>query len=808
MKKSNRHLFIYLIMAIVTVLTSVAFFGCSKNESKNEEPIYNLQYRAEVGGYIAGNKTQKVLRGQNGDEITAVADNEYEFVKWSDGVPDAVRRDFCVQSDLDVTAIFTPFKYEVRYCAEEGGYIEGVTTQIIDYYSETQEVTAVPYDGYVFKEWSDGLTTDKRIDFHIRESVIKTAVFRKKELSVRYFAGECGKIVGQDFQSIIYGESGTEVRAVPLIGYKFEKWSDTGSNDPVRRDVNIEDDISANAIFVYARSDGRGTMENPVLIETYEQLTEMRTSPDLHYKLTADLDLNGIQHKPIFCDKPFIGVFDGDHHAITNVYLDNDAEFRTDVPSLFGNVAGYIFNLNINDFEIDISEHIADDLIYVGSVVGRNFGTIKNVNVKGDIHVHGNVFDGMAIGGLVGSNSGTISNCSANVKINIDRDDGVNQNSYSFNIGGMIGVNYSGEVLKCNVAGEINSLAENKNVIMGGLIGYSLNNKSRSIIQYCNSCVNINHSSNSKARSGGAVAIAHVLDGELFIADCKFRGTISGGENAGGLIDGIHIYGISDVVIMDITVTCTIKAKIGGGLIYWAYADENSNFKIYDCEVIADITAPFGAGLCWLSCNAEIYRCYSRVQMQVGGLSAGFVTQMNGGIIRECFAEGKITVQIQASGFVFIVMNAEIKDSYSNCDITVTNTDPNKGTRTIACGFAAVVSNTKLINCYSAGKISGHCYTVDATSGAISLVGAFAGQINNTEIDNCSVIRYDDSFAVEDIVVKQTLQKDPDLMRFNSDEINGLLERLNRNSDNMWTYGENGLPVLIFFDNLETPVLI
>ena len=67
---------------------------------------YTLTYSAATGGYIEGESEQIVEEGANGSVVTAVADEGYEFVGWSDGVTTAERRDTNVAEDITVTAQF------------------------------------------------------------------------------------------------------------------------------------------------------------------------------------------------------------------------------------------------------------------------------------------------------------------------------------------------------------------------------------------------------------------------------------------------------------------------------------------------------------------------------------------------------------------------------------------------------------------------------------------------------------------------------------------------------------------------------
>ncbi|WP_297417468.1 chitobiase/beta-hexosaminidase C-terminal domain-containing protein [Clostridium sp.] len=67
---------------------------------------YTLNYTAEAGGTIEGNSSQTVNEGDNGSEVTAVANLGYHFVGWSDGNSNASRKDTNITEDIDVSAEF------------------------------------------------------------------------------------------------------------------------------------------------------------------------------------------------------------------------------------------------------------------------------------------------------------------------------------------------------------------------------------------------------------------------------------------------------------------------------------------------------------------------------------------------------------------------------------------------------------------------------------------------------------------------------------------------------------------------------
>lgn len=82
-------------------------------------PTYVLTYLASAGGSIEGNASQNVLKGSESSAVTAVADEGYCFVKWSDGVTTATRTDVAT-GNLTVTAEFAEEKTVVFVDAGHG----------------------------------------------------------------------------------------------------------------------------------------------------------------------------------------------------------------------------------------------------------------------------------------------------------------------------------------------------------------------------------------------------------------------------------------------------------------------------------------------------------------------------------------------------------------------------------------------------------------------------------------------------------------------------------------------------------------
>lgn len=71
---------------------------------------YTLQYTVygEQGGKILGFTAQKVEEGETAGAVQAIADEDWIFVGWSDGVETAYREDKEIKKDFCVSAIFMP----------------------------------------------------------------------------------------------------------------------------------------------------------------------------------------------------------------------------------------------------------------------------------------------------------------------------------------------------------------------------------------------------------------------------------------------------------------------------------------------------------------------------------------------------------------------------------------------------------------------------------------------------------------------------------------------------------------------------
>lgn len=253
------------IAILLCVLLVVAFVFCACEKSTTVK----VEYIALEGGTVLGGATQEktVLEGESAlfDEVTAYASEGYRFVSWSDGSTDMFRRDTLSES----TTIYATFeKYEtvtLSYSSDDGGYIEGASSQTLEKGSTGSAVTATPHDGYRFVSWSDGKTEPTRTDI-ASDNLSVNAIFTNK-ITVKYQATEGGYISGIAEQELAYGEYTNLVMALASSGYRFIGWDD-GISKIGRSDIAGMSDLVFTArfqkfhIISFSSADtSRGTIE-------------------------------------------------------------------------------------------------------------------------------------------------------------------------------------------------------------------------------------------------------------------------------------------------------------------------------------------------------------------------------------------------------------------------------------------------------------------------------------------------------------------------------------------------------------------
>jgi len=235
-----------------------------------------------------------------------------------------------------------------------------------------------------------------------------------------------------------------------------ETYEQTGLGIELRTKVN------------FAIPNGEGTVENPYIIATLENLAWVMyndTAWNKHFMQTANIDatetntwedaagFNPIGNESI----NFGGVYNGKGYTISNLYINRPSEEHI---GLFGltNLGSYIDSLGVTNVNIT-------GKLLVGGLIGYNYGNIENCYSTGV--VKSNISNEYVYcGGFAGYNKGTINKCYSTANVSAPG---------GYAVGGLVGLcRYSSSVVSNsyslgNVIG---------NSMLGGLVGYLYENSS------------------------------------------------------------------------------------------------------------------------------------------------------------------------------------------------------------------------------------------------------------------------------------------------------------------------------------------
>ena len=170
-------------------------------------------------------------------KLTAIADEHYHFVQWSDGNTDNPRTVY-VTGDSTYSVVFTPNSYSISISAKNGR-VDGAGT--FDF-GTTATLTAVADEHYHFAQWGDGNTDNPRI-IQIEGDATYTAKFVIDQYTISA-ATENGHIDGVGEYD--YGTTAT-LTAIANEHYNFTQWSDGSTDNP--RTVSVKGDTTYSIVF-------------------------------------------------------------------------------------------------------------------------------------------------------------------------------------------------------------------------------------------------------------------------------------------------------------------------------------------------------------------------------------------------------------------------------------------------------------------------------------------------------------------------------------------------------------------------------
>jgi hypothetical protein len=231
---------------------------------------------------------------------------------------------------------------------------------------------------------------------------------------------------------------------------------------------------------------GSGTPEEPYVITSAAQLTEVKNDLNAHYKLGSDIDLTDwitansptAGWEPIGFSgsndvaeaTPFRGSFDGDGHAISGLWINRpDNKFV----GLFGQISGETAFKNLSILipegkSIKGNENTGAIGGWFTNADATNFTTISNVFVNGKIE------GAKCVGALIGLLNWTgasVENCYATGDV-ISTGDGA---------GGLVGSTWGNLTLVIDKCYAINSVAAGATFSAGGIFGAASANNPQNI---------------------------------------------------------------------------------------------------------------------------------------------------------------------------------------------------------------------------------------------------------------------------------------------------------------------------------------
>lgn len=249
--------------------------------------------------------------------------------------------------------------------------------------------------------------------------------------------------------------------------------------------------------------DGAGNSVDPYIISNASQLGAIYHYPPAScYRLTADIDLTGIQWSTAVIPVLY-GSFEGADFSIDNLTIDGGGYL-----ALFGFLAADepVTDLGLEDISITGTGN------FNGGLVGYNFSD----NVL-NCYTTGSISGDSSVGGLAGHNLGTVENCYSVCSVyGIDSE-----------IGGLVGMNYSGSVEKCYSTGLVTGAR-----YVGGLVGWN----------YYPATVSNSYATGSATCTGDYVGGVAGSNGSSFptesvLINCYSTGSVTcAGEHVGGVM--------------------------------------------------------------------------------------------------------------------------------------------------------------------------------------------------------------------------------------------------------------------------------
>lgn len=170
-----------IILVFLLLFTLLTFTACQQEMEPIIENVpisFVLKYKEVDNGTIKGNKEQTVIQGEYGSMVEAVPNENFNFVKWSDGLENCERVDIA-NDNLEVYPIYEEKIFSITYKGVIGEHVFFNET-LSATYSNQIEYSAPNFVGYKFLSWEDACDTETIQNSFEDKDKTFTAVYEKE----------------------------------------------------------------------------------------------------------------------------------------------------------------------------------------------------------------------------------------------------------------------------------------------------------------------------------------------------------------------------------------------------------------------------------------------------------------------------------------------------------------------------------------------------------------------------------------------------------------------------------------------------
>ncbi|MDE6047183.1 MAG: InlB B-repeat-containing protein [Anaeroplasmataceae bacterium] len=243
------------IKRIFIVLFLICFFVLCSCHKQVEEPKEGFSITFVTNGH---GEQLETLEDQTNlpDPLPVLSEEGWKFNDWfkdNETFKDRAKPNEKIEDDIILYAKWVednevnskqtfPVNYEID---KSSGRLEGEVSQIIEQGKDGTPVTVIPNPGYKFLGWSvwgsepEGENELTRVEKNVQGVLIVKAILQGPiTCDIEFKAKEGGIVTGTLKQSVLYGDTGEPVTAIPNEGFRFVKWSD-GETEAERTNESV-----------------------------------------------------------------------------------------------------------------------------------------------------------------------------------------------------------------------------------------------------------------------------------------------------------------------------------------------------------------------------------------------------------------------------------------------------------------------------------------------------------------------------------------------------------------------------------------